>query len=574
MRRTRAAGRTITREVIVRFVAWLLPIAALFVVYPVVLYQRELDAELRFHEQENLRVIDVGAEVVTRDLQSAVADLSYLAGQSVVRDYLAHGAVARARLERDFLSFCRHKGIYDQIRFIDAEGAERVRVNYDGGTPRVVAEAELQSMAAQEYFTAAIALDPGQVYVSPFEINVEHGEIERPLKPVIRFATPIADDGRVAGVLVLNYLGRRVLDKLREVSAGYRGEISLIDGDGFYLMHPHSPEAEWGFQLGPGPNFATDHPAAWKAVATRAAGSVVSGEGLFTFRRIGPAGSPSRGLVLVAHRTASQLGERARGLLAHVLSAYSLAGPVLLVLIGYLAFAGAARRRQQEQIAESAARLRVLSTQLLTAQERERAGLSRDLHDDLGQVVTAVRLDLERAARETDPRDKDRLIAEALAASKTLMERVRAISTRLRPRILDDLGLKEATRSFLADCQRHLGVAVDADLRFERAEIPPEISENVYRILQEAVTNVARHSGVERCSVELHVVEDGLRLSVTDGGTGFDAEAALARGLGLLGMRERARLLGGTFRLRSAPGDGTRIDVLIPLPPAGEPRRP
>src|SRR5262249_37329838 len=151
------------------------------------------------------------------------------------------------------------------------------------------------------------------------------------------------------------------------------------------------------------------------------------------------------------------------------------------------------RREQERKIAESESRLRSLSGQLMTAQEEERRSIARDLHDEMGQVVTAMTLDLQRAAA-AEPERKNELISHALLGAARLLDTIHEVAARIRPSLLDDLGLKDALRSFLSDYEHRTRVAVHADLQFERSDLPAGVSENVYRIVQEALTNVAKHA--------------------------------------------------------------------------------
>jgi len=201
----------------------------------------------------------------------------------------------------------------------------------------------------------------------------------------------------------------------------------------------------------------------------------------------------------------------------------------------------------------------------MTAQEEERRGISRDLHDELGQVVTSVTLDLQRAAQAAEVAKKDELIERALLGTGCLLDRIHEISTRVRPPMLDDLGLKDAVQSLLSDYERRSGVVPRVELDFQHAAVPDAVSENVYRILQEALTNVTRHAGAAEVFVHLHVTAAQVALTVRDAGIGFDPAVRDDKRLGLLGMRERAELLGGTCAVTAAPGKGTEVRVVIPL---------
>jgi two-component system sensor histidine kinase DegS len=131
--------------------------------------------------------------------------------------------------------------------------------------------------------------------------------------------------------------------------------------------------------------------------------------------------------------------------------------------------------------------------------------------------------------------------------------------------MLDDLGLKAAVQSLLSEYERSTGVIPRVELVFDVQTIPAAVIENVYRILQEALTNVSRHSGASEVFVGLRVVPEHVTLTVRDTGIGFDPAAPRGERLGLLGMRERSELLGGTFAVKTAPGKGTEIEVVIPL---------
>jgi signal transduction histidine kinase len=211
-------------------------------------------------------------------------------------------------------------------------------------------------------------------------------------------------------------------------------------------------------------------------------------------------------------------------------------------------------------------RLRALSRRLLEVQEEERGRLARDLHDDIGQALTALKIQLESRVR----------VEECIATVSHTLERVRQLSLSLRPLQLDDLGLVAALRSHL-DRQTGIGGLTP---HFDAAEAPrgvaPEVETACFRVAQEAITNVLRHARARNLWLRLFTAGGRLALSVRDDGGGFDLEAARRRGaagasLGLVGMEERIALAGGTLELRSAPGQGTVLLATFPLQPEKEP---
>src|SRR5262249_35968639 len=147
----------------------------------------------------------------------------------------------------EYALLCKERGVYDQIRYLDDEGQERIRINYNDGNPLIVPEKELQSKANRYYFTQTMLLKRDEGFVSPLDLNVEHDKIEEPFKPVIRFATPVYDKNHAKrGVLILNYLGSALLNKLAEVSVSFPGSSWLLNRDGYFLRGP-STEEEWAF---------------------------------------------------------------------------------------------------------------------------------------------------------------------------------------------------------------------------------------------------------------------------------------------------------------------------------------
>lgn len=573
-------------QVLRRLLAIFFPLALLTGLIVSALYFQDLASETTLHQQAGAHLVDLQAEIIDREMKSVEADLLYLANQTALVSFLSGEQSRKQELQEEYLLFCQKRKMYDQIRYLDGGGYERIRINYNHGKPEIVPQGELQFKGDRYYFHDTMSLPLGGVFISPFDLNVEHEELERPFKPVIRFATPVFDSrGAKRGMLVLNYLGDALLRKLAEVSVSFPGSAWLLNRGGFFLLGP-SREDEWGFMLGHERSFAQYYPEEWPRLADTATAQFPTARGLFSHRLISPRGAPpgqrparsSTGaakesdakvldpsLLLVSYIPAHIVGSQARLLLRRLLALAGSALALVLVMTWYLSYAGALRRNHERQIADSEARLRVLSTQLITAQEDERRRLSRDLHDELGQVVTLIALDLERAGQTSDRQKREELIRRALCGAQSLLGQLHEISARVRPTILDDLGLKDAVQSYLFEYQRQTGIVSRTLMHFEHHNVPPVVSENLYRILQEALTNVARHARAQEVFVELRVSNGGAALNVRDQGVGFDPQTPAPRRLGLLGMRERTELLGGTFVLKAAPGKGTELQVILPL---------
>jgi signal transduction histidine kinase len=226
--------------------------------------------------------------------------------------------------------------------------------------------------------------------------------------------------------------------------------------------------------------------------------------------------------------------------------------------------------RLLERLGEGERRFRLISRGILRLQEAERGRISRELHDGVGQSLTALKLALEVLAREAgrDPVLAGRLPGLVQIAERALTD-VRQLSRLLRPQMLDELGL-EPTLRWLARSMQDAGLAVDLAVEGLEDRVPADLETIVFRLVQEALANAARHSGASSAAVGVRRDGDRILLSVTDGGRGFDAARALAAGGpggGLQGMRDRVQLFGGRFQARSAPGAGTAIEVALPLAP-------
>ena len=231
------------------------------------------------------------------------------------------------------------------------------------------------------------------------------------------------------------------------------------------------------------------------------------------------------------------------------------------------------RRRAEEALRKSDKELRVLSNQLLSAEEKERKRIARELHDGIGQALSAIKFSVENALLEVraaaNPIDLGSLEAVIPLTRKTI-EEVRRIVKDLRPSILDDLGILATIGWFCREFQNvYAGIRIETTLDVEEDEVPLYLKTTIYRIMQEALNNVAKHSRANFVSLQLKKTDSDLNLSIQDNGRGFNLDKVMAlktsrRGFGLASMRERAQLSGASFSIDSAPGEGTMISIKWP----------
>ncbi len=222
------------------------------------------------------------------------------------------------------------------------------------------------------------------------------------------------------------------------------------------------------------------------------------------------------------------------------------------------------RKRAERVARRSREQLQALSRRLLEAREVERRHIARGLHDELGQTLTAIKLNLQSLRADADP------VAESLALIDRGIEQVRSLSLDLRPSMLDDLGLVATLRWYLDRHGQRAGYAVTLDADRIETRLRPTVETACFRLTQEALTNVARHARARRVTVAVRGGDAELELAVRDDGVGFDVRAARERAaagasLGLLGMEELASLAGGRLTIESTPGQGTAILAHFPL---------
>ena len=211
--------------------------------------------------------------------------------------------------------------------------------------------------------------------------------------------------------------------------------------------------------------------------------------------------------------------------------------------------------------------LRRLSGQVRMAQEQERKYLSRELHDQVGQMLTGLRMELSNLARMHG--DAESELSSRIAHAKGIVEQtlqvVRNIAMLLRPSMLDDLGLTPALTWLIKETSRSSSIEIEANIDPSLDSLPDTYRTCIYRVVQEALTNISRHSHARAANVSLNLVDDWVQGSINDNGQGF-AAGPNRRGLGLIGMEERARELGGDVNVVSAVGRGTRVEIRVPVP--------
>jgi len=242
---------------------------------------------------------------------------------------------------------------------------------------------------------------------------------------------------------------------------------------------------------------------------------------------------------------------------------------LLIASVSFFYISRLERRSGEERrrIEHAEQELRLLSQKLVQAQEEERRSLSRELHDEIGQMLTGLRLELrnlEELHMVPSP-DMQKHLAEIKALVETVMRAVRDLAMGLRPSMLDDLGLGPALQWQAREYSRRNGIPATVEIDGDLENVAEDLRTCVYRVVQESLTNCARHAQARNVRIAVHGGKSEIAATIQDDGIGFANVNTASRGIGLIGMEERARELGGTMTVWSQPNKGTVVEIKLPL---------
>ncbi len=276
-------------------IIFLIATALLFLVALAHYWQVTLKERTDFENNETSIVLQ-GKTAIQQQLAGVVSDINYLAAYGTHYQTIYGGAFSlfgssekqKQALTKLLKIFSQEKKIYDQIRFLDTQGAEVIRINYNEGIPYSVAEHNLQEKASRYYIHEVQKLKPDELYVSPLDLNIEKGEIEQPYKPVLRFGKTVFNiQGEPQGSLFLNFMGNELLNAFNNATKPVQTHIMLLNSDGYWLSSPDKSQ-EWGFMLAKQPNFTTQYPEAWNTISKKLSGQFSTENQFYTFTTVSP----------------------------------------------------------------------------------------------------------------------------------------------------------------------------------------------------------------------------------------------------------------------------------------------
>jgi len=232
------------------------------------------------------QLVDVEKTIIANKVNRLTTDLLYVTDALKMGD---NGRGDYSNVEDHWLAFANRKMIYDQIRFIDADGNEVIRVNYTDAGAILADSNELQNKADRYYFTEAIGLADDQIYISKLDLNMENNQIEQPIKPMIRLATPYyGARGQLEGIVVLNYSAADMLSQVEKIASTSQGQIFMLNADGYWLYHSGDTSKAWSFMYDNRleESFKNDFPDIWQTIQTEGSGSRISDTGVFNYSKI------------------------------------------------------------------------------------------------------------------------------------------------------------------------------------------------------------------------------------------------------------------------------------------------
>ena len=267
-----------------------MPIAFLLIVGTWLYGEKEVGSTLMQLRNRDAASLRVGSATMFSKLESLNSDLTFLASHSTTSVTVNQPSPENiAALADDFIKFSASKSIYDQIRWIDETGMERVRVDFLQGAPVLISDEQLQDKSKRYFFIETIKLKPGEIFTSPLDLNIEHDRIEEPFKPMLRIATPVTDQkDKNRGIVILNYLGNDLLQAFTQASEQTDAHNMLVNSEGYWLKS-NNPIDEWGFMFKRSDlTLAARSPVAWQQIRNSEEGQLELEDGLWTWKTIYP----------------------------------------------------------------------------------------------------------------------------------------------------------------------------------------------------------------------------------------------------------------------------------------------
>ena len=254
----------------------------LITVFGILFYQEENLTNTKRDELQNQehKIVGIESNLIGKEINGIISDLNFLHYSYETK---ISSRIDAALIAEEWKMFSNYQKTYDQIRFIDKNGDEKIRINYSDEGATIVDESKLQNKKDRYYFYETVKLEKGQIYLSKLDLNIENGVIEIPYKPMMRFSSPVYDkNGQFIGIIVLNYMAKNLIEEFKNIGEYNEGKMYLLNSNGYWISS-YNPEDEWGFMFEEKENVRFDlrFPDEWERI-TKNEGSIITKNGLFT----------------------------------------------------------------------------------------------------------------------------------------------------------------------------------------------------------------------------------------------------------------------------------------------------
>lgn len=615
-------SRPVRRNLMQLFVPWLL----LILLLTVLLYERLLDARLAPLLREQQNVLSEGLGILNRQMATLLGNQQFLIQQPVLARVLENpGAASRQALGRLFLEFSSSAGGYEQIRWLDEKGNERVRVDLAPDGARLQPDQHLQNVADAYYFVEAMNLPAGGRYLSHFGLHQPPGVLQQPLKPTLHVASPLFDQhGERRGVLVLNYLGAGLLERLGETADDYAGSLSLVDHEGYWMLAP-DPQDTWGLMRGRADaTLASRNRASWLRMQQEPSGVFSDADGLWAYSRFDPYDQPRMGSregqwLLVAHVSAALLRTLQRQVLWQVLAlcvGMLVLGAFVVIRLGRAEYqhdcvqrdllgSQGALLRSNDALRETVEQLQRTKGALLQAEKLSSlgtlvAGVAHELNTPIGAAsVTASTLQaaVQRARKAGQVDDIGHFLGRSEAGLGIVIDNLArmALLTQAFKRLASDRASTERRQFDLVALVQEVLVILAPRLRQGNYQVCVQAPDQLWldsypgpisQVLQNLIENALVHAfeGREHGMISVRLSRDEAAhqcvIEVEDNGCGmeegvlahiFDPFFTTRRGRGGTGLglhithQLAVDILGAQLQVRSSPGAGSCFRLVLGL---------